>query len=104
MIKKVYLLTQKIRLKSNLNVGLVLVLLLLIGIYCSKLFYKSIIYFVAILIHYTFTLSWVHKVTVGTLTFPPVVAHLVTQLDGEITQSSDQVRMRLILQLIKDIQ
>ena len=50
-----------------------------------------------------FVLSWVDKVTTETWSFVPVIAKAVTLSPLEITQFADQVRIRLISQLIKGI-
>ena len=50
-----------------------------------------------------FTLSLVHKVTTGTQRSVSVIAKVVTRFPLEMTKFADQVRIRLILQLIKGI-
>ena len=48
-------------------------------------------------------LSWVDKVTTGTSSFVSVILNFVFPVAVEITQFSDQVKMRLISQLINGI-
>ena len=48
-------------------------------------------------------LSLLDKVTTGTQIFVPVIAKVVILFPSEIAQFVDQVRVRLILQLIKGI-
>ena len=53
---------------------------------------------------YSFALSWVVKVTVGTKSFACVILNFVAPVPGEITQSPEQDKMRLISQVIYGIQ
>ena len=48
-------------------------------------------------------LSWVDKFTTGTQRFVSLVVKAVTLLPSQITQFANQVRVRLISQLIKGI-
>ena len=51
----------------------------------------------------SFALSWVDKVTTGTESFVSVILNFVSPFVEEITQSSDQFKMRLISQLINGV-
>ena len=50
-----------------------------------------------------FALSLVDKVTTGTESFLSVIVNFAALVGEEIIQSADEVKMRLISQLIKDI-
>ena len=52
---------------------------------------------------YSFVLSWVDKVTTGAQSFVSVIANFIVPVAEEVTQSAEEVRMRLISQLIKGI-
>ena len=51
----------------------------------------------------SFALSWVDKVTTGTLNFVSDIANFDDLVAEEITQFSDNVKMRLISQINKGI-
>ena len=51
----------------------------------------------------SFVLSWVDKYNAGTKGFVSAIAKVVTLLLSEATQFSEQVRIRLISELIKGI-